>query len=201
VQPIPIDVQPIPRPVLPLKPVSVLPTSQPISPPVSSRQPPPTSKPVENQAVQSNSLTQPTTADLPTQKTSPDLVAPTLAPLPPIDDVASWPAEGSFKPVINSSIRQTAGILPANGPQNSLFKASVIPSEVPQSERLVHALPPMNPNADSALLAPIAEIQSVDTMRSAETEPAANLKTQESTGALVPVTTGLGGLLNRFQSK
>ena len=77
----------------------------------------------------------------------------------------------------------------------------MIPSEAPQSERLVHALPPMKTTADSALLAPIAEKQSVDAMRPAETEPAANLKTQESTGALIPMKTGFGGLLNRFQSK
>ena len=196
---LPIDVQPIPSPVLSLKPVSVLPTSQPISPSVSSKQPQP-SKPVEDQTAQPNSLTQPTTAGLSTVRSFSNLGAPTLKPLkplPPIDDVAFWPTEGSFNP----TIRQTAGILPANGPQDGLFRASVIPSEVPQSERLVHALPPMNPNADSALLAPIAEKQAVDTMRPAETEPAANLKTQESTGALVPITTGLGGLLNRFQSK
>ena len=193
----PIALQPIPSPVSSLKLVSVLPTSQPIAPPVSSGQPQSPSKPVENQTAQSNSLTQPTIDPLPTPESLPTLGGlPNLKPLPPIDGIASWPAEGSFNP----TIRQAAGILPENGPQNSSFRASVIPSEAPQSERLVHALPPMNTTAASALLAPIAEKQSVDTMQPAETEPAASLKTQESTGALVPMT-GFGGLLNRFQSK
>ena len=193
----PIALQPIPSPVSSLKLVSVLPTSQPIAPPVSSGQPQSPSKPVENQTAQSNSLTQPTIDPLPTPESLPTLGGlPNLKPLPPIDGIASWPAEGSFNP----TIRQANGILPENGPQNSSFRASVIPSEAPQSERLVHALPPINTTAASALLAPIAEKQSVDTMQPAETEPAASLKTQESTGALVPMT-GFGGLLNRFQSK
>ena len=193
---LPITLQPIPSPVSSLKPVSVLPTSQPIAPPVSSSQPQP-SKPVENQTAQPNFLTQPTTAGLSTVRSVPNLEAPTLKPLPLIDGIASWPTEGASNP----TIRQAAGILPENGPRNSSFRASVIPSEAPQSERLVHALPPMKTTADSALLAPIAEKQSVDAMRPAETEPAVNLTTQESTGALIPMKTGFGGLLNRFQSK
>ena len=193
---LPITLQPIPSPVSSLKPVSVLPTSQPIAPPVSSSQPQP-SKPVENQTAQPNFLTQPTTAGLSTVRSVPNLEAPTLKPLSLIDGIASWPTEGASNP----TIRQAAGILPENGPRNSSFRASVIPSEAPQSERLVHALPPMKTTADSALLAPIAEKQSVDAMRPAETEPAVSLKTQESTGALIPMKTGFGGLLNRFQSK
>ena len=121
---------------------------------------------------------------------------PTLKSLPPIDGVASWSVEGSFDPTISRAV----AVLPDSGPQNEVAMPS---SEAPQSERLVHALLPMNAIADSALPAPMAEKQSVDTMPSAETEPAANLKikTPEPTETLVPVTTGFGGLFNRFQSK
>ena len=194
----PIALPPIPRPTIPSSESGlILPSPLPIAEPISLSKPQSVSEPLENQVVQPNSLTQSTIARIPTLKSFPNLVAPTWKPLPPIDGIASWPTEGASNP----TIRQAAGILPENGPRNSSFRASVIPSEAPQSERLVHALPPMKTTADSALLAPIAEKQSVDAMRPAETEPAVNLKTQESTGALIPMKTGFGGLLNRFQSK
>ena len=182
------------EPIEPALPIDL----QPIPSPVSSSQPQAISKAVKNQTAQPNSSTQPITDPLPTPESLPTLGGlPNLKMLPPIDGIASWSAEGSFNP----AIRQAAGILPENDSQNSSFRASVIPSEAPQSERLVYALPPMNTTAGLALLAPIAEKQSVDAMPPAETEPATNLKTQESTEALVPITTGFGGLLNRFQSK
>ena len=189
-----------------LKPVLALPTSQPITAPISSSEPQSVSGPVESQAVQPFSLTQPTDDSLPRLKAIPTVAAfnslatlksrPTLKSLPPIDGVASWSVEGSFDPTISRAV----AVLPDSGPQNEVAMPS---SEAPQSERLVHALLPMNAIADSALPAPMAEKQSVDTMPSAETEPAANLKTKtpEPTEALIPVTTGFGGLFNRFQSK
>jgi len=195
---LPIALQPIAGSSSSVKTTSVLPVSQSIAEPVLSSEPQPVSEPVVSQTVQSNSSTQPFAGSLPTLKAIPALGAlqplPTLNSLPSIDGVASWPVEGVLAPTIN----RTAAVLLDNGPLN---KAAVIPVEAPQSERLVHTLSPMNAAAESDLPASTAEQQSVDALPSSEAEPAVDLKTREPAGALVPETTGFGGLFNRFQAK
>ncbi len=177
----------------------LLPTSQTVAQPVSLM---PVVGPIERPSVSADLKSSPTKALLQPNLGPLPMVGsrPTLRPLPrmKVDGAGAWPA---IEQTLDTANLQAAAVLPIDRVRQNLGKADVIPSEARQPERLVHALPPMKAEAGSALLARVAEKQSVHPTTSNQNATIPPAVPGESPESLVPADSAFGGLFNRFQSK